>query len=401
MADSKSARRTTVWSLLPSAYVPGALFAVGQGAIVPVLALTALDLGASPSLAALLVALRGVGIVLFDVPAGYFIDRWGERRAMLFGTCVLVGALAGCWFARTPAQFGAAMLLLGAGWAVWLTARLTYISAVMPVHLRARALAVLGGAQRIGALIGPLVGGLVVAAGISGGPYLLHIVTALVGCALLYSFADVPVSPVPDRPSESRATWLRRPLPAGLVAGAVVAVLVSGLRAVVQIVIPLWGTTIGLDAAQISLLFALSAAVDIAVFYPVGWISDRFGRRAVAIPCLSLTGLGLAATSFVNGFSSLLAAALVVGVGNGFGSGLVMTLGADRAPAIGRAKFFGAWRLVSDCGGALAPVVFAALHAGVSLSVGTTGLGLAGIAGLSAALRVRPPRSPDEEHSDA
>ena len=39
-----------------------------------------------------------------------------------------------------------------------------------------------------------------------------------------------------------------------------------------------------------------------------------------------------------------------MGVGNGMGSGIVMTLGADVAPSVGRAQFLGAWRLVSLVG---------------------------------------------------
>ena len=42
----------------------------------------------------------------------------------------------------------------------------------------------------------------------------------------------------------------------------------------------------------------------------------------------------------------LVPVALLLGFGNGLGSGIVMTLGADFAPARGRAEFLGVWRLV-------------------------------------------------------
>jgi hypothetical protein len=55
------------------------LFAVGRGAVIPVIALLALDLGAGPALAGLIVALRGLGTMVFDIPAG---DAAGGRTAI-------------------------------------------------------------------------------------------------------------------------------------------------------------------------------------------------------------------------------------------------------------------------------------------------------------------------------
>src|SRR5690606_32146256 len=150
---------------------------------------------------------------------------------------------------------------------------------------------------------------------------------------------------------------------AGVVAGVICV-----MRATRQVLLPLWAESIGLSAREVSVLFGLSAALDMVVFYPVGSISDRFGRRAVAIPCLVLMGAGLVAVPLTHGFGTMLIAGLAVGLGNGFGSGLVMTLGADHAPSLGRAEFLGIWRLVGDVGTAGGPLVLSALEASVSLS---------------------------------
>ena len=56
-------------------------------------------------------------------------------------------------------------------------------------------------------------------------------------------------------------------------------------------------------------------------------------------------------------YAALFGVALVLGFGNGLGSGIVMTLGADRAPAVGRASFLAVWRMVSDGGTAAGPLV--------------------------------------------
>jgi hypothetical protein len=59
-----------VSSLTGSVYVPGVLYAIGQGAATPMIALVALELGASPAVAGAIVALRGIGTLFFDIPAG-------------------------------------------------------------------------------------------------------------------------------------------------------------------------------------------------------------------------------------------------------------------------------------------------------------------------------------------
>jgi len=43
-------------------------------------ALLALDLGAGPALAGLIVALRGLGTMVFDIPAGVVVSRVGEKE---------------------------------------------------------------------------------------------------------------------------------------------------------------------------------------------------------------------------------------------------------------------------------------------------------------------------------
>ena len=56
-------------------------------------------------------------------------------------------------------------------------------------------------------------------------------------------------------------------------------------------------------------------------------------------------------------FFSLLPVVLLIGLGNGLGSGTMMTLGADLAPEGARGEFLGLWRFVGDMGNASGPLV--------------------------------------------
>jgi MFS family permease len=152
------------------------------------------------------------------------------------------------------------------------------------------------------------------------------------------------------------------------------------LRASRQVLLPLWGAHIGLDVTQISLVYGVSSIIDVSLFYPSGSLSDRYGRRAVAIPCMGFLAVGHLLLPLTHSATSLLLVALLLGFGNGLGAGIVMTLGADRAPEVGRPAFLALWRLVSDAGASSGPLLDSVLIGAVSLSVAGPLVGVLGVA---------------------
>ena len=57
-----------------------------------------------------------------------------------------------------------------------------------------------------------------------------------------------------------------------------------------------------------------------------------------------------------------------MGVGNGLGAGVIMTLGADASPPVGRAQFLGAFRLFADTGNGAGPLLLAGATALLGLA---------------------------------
>ena len=81
----------------------------------------------------------------------------------------------------------------------------------------------------------------------------------------------------------------------------------------------------------------------------------------------------------------------MLGVGNGIGSGILMTLGADASPVAGRTQFLGGWRLMGDLGWAAGPALVSAVA--VVASLGGAAAAMGAVAWLGAAwLRVWVPR---------
>ena len=96
------------------------------------------------------------------------------------------------------------------------------------------------------------------------------------------------------------------------------------------------------------------------VFYPAGKVMDRKGRAWVAVPSMLIMGVALLCLPLAHGAATLLLAALLLGFGNGIGSGMIMTLGADYSPTVGRAHFLGVWRLMADIGSTGGPALLSA-----------------------------------------
>jgi MFS family permease len=157
-----------------------------------------------------------------------------------------------------------------------------------------------------------------------------------------------------------------------------------------QAIIPLWGTTLGLDAREIGLLFSLSAGAEVLMFYPVGRMMDLRGRRSTAIPSLTLLSLGVAAIPFTTNVVTLGIVVAIVGFANGLGTGINMTLSSDLSPDHGRSVFLGIWRTITDAGTASGPTLVAVAASLASLSLAGVVVSLFGFGGVFLLWRVVP-----------
>jgi MFS family permease len=371
-------------------FLPSLLYGLGQGAIAPVIALSALDLGASVAVASLVVAGVGIGQTLADIPAGTLTARVGERRAMLLATLLVSAALVVCVLATTVWVLGLAIGLTGAAGAVWLLARQAYLTEAVAPHMRARALSTLGGVQRIGTFLGPFLGAGAMALGGTDAAYWTHIAAAAAGALLLLLVPDVTGrGSGASAPKIRVVDVVREHGPVLLRLGTAVSS-VGVVRAARLAVIPIWGESLGLSPATTALIFGLSSAVDMLLFYPAGKVMDRYGRIWVAVPAMVLMGLGLIAVPFTSGVGTFALAAALMGLGNGMSSGLVMVLGSDASPRVGRASFLGVFRLCADVGHGVGPLLLGGVTAVAGLATGVWVVGAAGLVGAAAMWRWVP-----------
>ncbi|MCH7742693.1 MAG: MFS transporter [Proteobacteria bacterium] len=371
-------------SLLYSVYLPSFFMSICQGSVLLVIPLFALDLGANAGVAALVFSLRGLGNMVLDVPAGYAAARLGDKTTMLIGVSLMAitGGLASQ--ANSPAALAAAAFLFGGAMATWMIARLTHLSEAVPAHQRGKAISTMAGLQRLGNLIGPVISGIIALQ--FGFEFVFTGISIIATFTFFMVIFFVPVnkkSHHDDSPNIVKLVphILRTHLRIFATAGVAVLFL-TVLRSGRQLLIPLWGESLGLDVSDIGLIMGSAAAIDMTMFPVAGYIMDNLGRRHAAISCLTILSLGIFLVPLTTDFSSLALAAMVAGLGNGLGSGINMTLGADFAPPHERGEFLGVWRLMGDSGSFAGPLFMGYIANSFLLATAltvTASLGLIGI----------------------
>jgi MFS family permease len=370
--------------LLLPIYAPTLFNSTSLNALLVLVPLYVLDTGGGAAFAALLIGLRGFGMLLFDLPVGILLARLGDKPVLLCGLVAMSVSAVLFALSTSPWAMSVAALLSGMGSTAWIIGRQSYITDSSKIGERGRAIAVMAGTMRLGSVIGPAVGALV--AEMFGFRNAFIVLAVLGGCAALL-VAAFTHNVRPERPGEiahlARISNIVHSHGRVLASGGLASIGLQLMRSGRVLLIPLFGYFLGLDITAIGLIVSLSAVVDAALFYPVGTVMDRYGRKWTGVPCMVLSALSLALLPAVQGYSSLLAVSLLAGFANGLGTGLLLTLGSDLAPADARGEFLGIWRLIGDIGHAGGPLMIGVLIELATLAAAATtvaGIGLTGAA---------------------
>lgn len=375
-----------LWPVL----VPSFLFGVGAGAIMPILVLAALQLGASDAFASALIAIMGAVSLLVTVPVGMTIDRIGDKRAMALATgfaaamtslVIIALAFPSRW---SLALFVASIVLRTPAALAWNLARQAVVAETVPVHLRGQAMTALGGTMRAGTLVGPLIGAALLWRLPMWTVFAFSVATAAAATVMLFipalnsTFDDQTRRNRESHTAEERAAGVRW----GKVGLAGVAIATLALTRVGQpILMALWGVHLGWTGAQISLMVAVGAAIELVLMFPGGYFKDVLGRAPILIACLLIYGAGFIIAPLWPTAVGFIVAVVVMSIGNGLGAGINMTIGADLSPVTGRAKFLSIWAMFSQGGALGGPLMISGLLLAGSLPMAMVAVGGAALVG--------------------
>jgi MFS family permease len=340
----------------------------------------ALSGGGSAASLGVVLACYGIPRALLTVPGGSLADRFGPRLMMLssdFARCALTAVFAALAAAHVSslAALAPVAALLGAFSALFLPASMTMMpSLIEPAGLTA-ANAVYTGFVQAGSMLGPVIGGVLVAStgpttafGVDAGSYLVSAVTlAFIPASARATAAGEPAA-VDDTAPEETAAQAGPPAPA-TPAPRSVWVLLRQAR-ILQIILvvslaanfALIGTTevalpalaharFGADGYGAVLTCVAVAALAGALI--VGKFGDRFRPVTLIAGSVLAGAAGIAAAPFLGGLPGLAAGLVVLGLSLGFDNVLSVTVIQRWAPPalLGRV-----WGLLLLCGAGSFPV---------------------------------------------
>lgn len=116
------------------------------------------------------------------------------------------------------------------------------------------------------------------------------------------------------------------------------------------------------------MLVGVGTGAELVLFPVSGYLMDRYGRLFAMVPAFLLLAVGLVMLAVADSASTVGAASIVAGLGNGLSAGTLRTLSSDLAPLDSRAPFLAGMIAFQDLGRVLGLLV-------VGLTAHAVGLG--------------------------
>jgi MFS family permease len=337
----------------------------------PVLPTFAADLGASPELIGVVVAASTVTGVFVKLPSGALSDVAGRKRMMVLGALFFAAPPFLYPFIQDPWSLLALRFVHGFATAIFSPVASAYVAGLAETGRGAR-LGWFSSANDIGATAGPLAGGFVLYFTASyAATYLL------VGALGVLTLLVVLLLPDVDRPAReskafaARAAEFRQGLaevlrtPPIFVAAGIEAVMYLGYGAFLGF-LPIYAKHVGLNDAQIAIVFGVQLALAMVTKPVAGRGSDRVGRIPVIVIGLLLCAAALPLMFRCESLQAFVLAAAPLGVGVGAVTPVTNALIADLSSARRLGAAMGVFGTIWDIGEAAGPMIAGFLIGGLS-----------------------------------
>jgi MFS transporter, DHA1 family, tetracycline resistance protein len=342
------------------------------------------------ALGVLLAVYDGAEVLLKPV-FGSLADRVGARPVLLGGLLAFAAASAAFVIAGNPAWVGLARFGQGAAAAAFSPAAGVLVARLTPNTGQGRGFGRYGAWKGLGYTLGPVLGGLLIAA---GGYPLLFTTLALLGVVVAgWALLVVPAAPPLPRTRQTVADLARRLTSPGFVRPTLALAAATAALSVGVGFLPVEGAGRGLGPLATGAIVSLLAAAAALVQPRAGRARDRgrIGDRTGMATGLALTAVGSGAV-VIPGIAGLVTAAVLIGIGVGLITPIGFAHLATTTPTERLGQTIGSAEVGRELGDAGGPLLVGAFATAITLTPAL--LGFAALLTAAAAIVAAPSRQP-------
>ena len=284
----------------------------------PLLPIFAAALGATNLYLGFIVSVSTLTGMVLKPTVGLLSDRWGRRLWLLLGTTLFAVVPFFYLFVHNPQQLLAIRLLHGTATAIYGPVTVAYVLELTGKR-RAESIGWFSTARSGGYILGPALGGWLL---LSLSPPHVFAITGVV--SLLAFIPILLLGETHRRPIGKRPSWrlqlqlaTRAATQSTALAGSLEMIMFVGLYAV-KAFLPIYGLTIGMNAAQIGLYFAAQEGVTVLLKPLSGRFGDKGGHLKIILGGMVLLALALILVGASGGIGLLFLSAVLAGAGQAF-----------------------------------------------------------------------------------
>ena len=341
--------------------------ALGFGILAPAIPVFAKSFDVTATQAASVISVFALLRLIGAVPAGWLVDRIGERSVLVAGLSIVAVSSALAGFSTTFNQLLAFRGIGGLGSAMFSVSAMALLLRSVGPGERGRAAGAFQGGFLLGGVAGPAVGGLVTGISIRL-PFFVYAATlgaAVVVVVTMMAHTHLrekdPTAPVLTDPEEAKG-W--RQLVHALRDRAYVTALAVnlgngftsfGLRSAI---VPLFVVySLGLKPSWTGYGLLAAAVVQAVLLLPAGRMADTRGRKPALIIGTGATALGFVALALTGAIPAFLGAMAVLGVGAAFLSSAPAAVVGDITGGRRSGPIVATFQMMSDVGAVSGPII--------------------------------------------
>lgn len=329
---------------------------IGTTPLIPFFAIDTLHL--SVDVAGLAIGVFGLASLVMGIPAGFLADKFGRKPVMLAGMVLQACSGLLVFVSQDASVFFLSQVVAGIGFSMNILANWVLLGDIAPPERRGAYTSIYIGSTQIGSFVGPALLGFVgqsinlrtsflIQSGLDLAAVAIGFFALVETRSLLVRGPRISAAILKEMFSSRNQRYLSLSVWIGWMTG----------QAILYAAVPLYGKVYGLSVAEVGIASSLAQFTIMMGSFLVGFASDRLGRKKIYVFALLANSALILALIYATTVQSIYLLVPVFGFFNGMANASQILLIVELSPEGKRGIFTSVYRVLSDSGYAVGPVI--------------------------------------------